>query len=167
MLSQKMQDAVNDQINAEMFSSYLYLSMSAYFEESNLSGAAAWMKMQAQEEMIHAMKFYSYILEQGGRVVLKAIDAPQTEWNSPLAAFEASLEHEKMVTGRINKLMALAKEENDFASEIFFQWFVTEQVEEESSVSSVVDKLKMVGDHPRGLYMLDRELAARGAAQGH
>ena len=161
MLGEKLQDAINDQMNAELYSSYLYLSMSAYFQSVNLAGFAIWMRIQAQEELVHVMKFYDYVNERGGRVTLKAVDAPPTEWKSPLAAFEHAYEHEQMVTGRINDLVNLAIDERDHATNGFLQWFVTEQVEEEASADGVVQKLKLVGADGGGMFMVDRELGQR------
>ena len=161
MLTEKMQAALNEQINAEFYSSYLYLSMSAYFESINLGGFANWMKVQAEEELLHGMKFYDFVNERGGRVTLGAIDAPQTEWDSPLAAFEAVYKHEQKVTGLINDLVNLAIEEKDHATNIFLQWFVTEQVEEEAGADEVVQKLKLMGDARGGMFMFDRELGQR------
>jgi ferritin len=161
MISKKMEDALNAQINAEMYSAYLYLSMAADFEDKNLPGFAHWMYLQAQEEFGHAARLYNYISEQQGKVKLAAIDAPQTEWANPVAVFEAVDKHEQYVTSLINNLVAMAMEEKDFASNIFLQWFVTEQVEEESNASTLLAKLKMVGDHVQGLFMMDRELAQR------
>jgi len=161
MFSEHMERALNEQINAEMFSSYLYLSMAAYFESLNLEGFASWMKKQSDEETMHAMKFYDYIHSRGGRVVLTAIGEPQKDWNSPKDAFEAALEHERMITGRINDLVAIADREKDNASHHFLMWFVTEQVEEEESVGNVVAQLELVAGHPGGLFMMDRELAKR------
>ena len=165
MLSEKMQDAINGQLNAELYSSYLYLSMNAYFKSINLDGFANWMYYQAQEELTHAMKFYDFINERGGRVLLQAVDAPETEWDSPLAVFEAVLEHERKVTGLINDLVELAMEERDHATNIFLQWFVSEQVEEEDSASQVVDQIKLMGDAKGGLFMMDRELGQRTFTQ--
>ena len=164
MLGEKMEKALNEQINAELFSEYLYLSMSACFESINLPGFAQWMRVQAAEEDAHGMRIYDYIHERGGRVILTALDGPQTEWDSVLAAFEAAYEHECMITGRINDLVALAEEEKDYATRSFLQWFVDEQVEEESSVLTVVDQLKMIGDQPGVLFMLDQKMAARQPA---
>jgi ferritin len=161
MLSNKMQDALNGQLNAELYSSYLYLSMAAYFLDLNLGGFANWMRVQAQEEDMHAMKFYNFLNERGGRILLKAIDGPPTEWDSPLAAFEAVLEHEQKVTGLINDLVELALAEHDHATNIFLQWFVTEQVEEEDSANDVIQQIKMIGEAKGGLFMLDRELGQR------
>jgi len=161
MLSEKMEKALNDQLNAEMYSSYLYLSMAAYFQSINLSGFSTWMRVQTQEEMVHAMKFYDFINERGGRVTLGQIEGPPTEWESPLGAFEAALEHEQKVTGLINTLMDLALEGRDHATQIFLQWFVTEQVEEEDSANEVIQKIKLMGDAQGGLFMIDRELGQR------
>jgi ferritin len=161
MMSDKMQDALNGQLNAELYSSYLYLSMASYFLDLNLGGFANWMRVQAQEEDMHAMKFYNFINERGGRILLQAIDGPPTEWDSPLAAFEAVLEHEQKVTGLINDLVELALAEHDHATNIFLQWFVTEQVEEEDSANDVIQQIKMIGEAKGGLFMLDRELGQR------
>lgn len=166
MLSEKMEKALNDQINAEMFSSYIYLAMAAYFEDVNFPGMAQWMRLQADEENLHAMKFYDYVIERHGRVTLGAIDQPQAAWDSPLAAFENAFEHERYISGRINDLVTLAIEERDHATNSFLQWFVDEQVEEEASVDAVVQDLKRVADFPAGLFMLDRELGQRTAAAG-
>ncbi len=161
MLSEKMEKALNDQINAELYSAYLYQSMAAWFTYNSMDGFANWMNAQAQEENMHAMKFYSHIHERGGRVKLRAIDEPQHDWKSALEIFEASYEHEQKVTGMINNLVNLAIEEKDHASNSFLQWFVNEQVEEEDNVSTIVDQLKFVGDAGQGLFMLDRELGQR------
>jgi ferritin len=166
MLSDKMLEALNDQINAEMFSAYMYLAIAAYFEEENFPGFSHWMRLQSDEEMEHAMKFYNYIIERQGRVTLGALDAPPVAWDSPVAAFEASLEHEQYISGRINDLVTLALEEHDHATNSFLQWFVDEQVEEEASVDAVVQDLKRVADFPAGLFMLDRELGQRGPEEG-
>lgn len=161
MISHQIQDAFNDQLNAELYSAYLYLSMSAYFESMNLKGFANWMRTQAQEEMLHAMKFYSFINDRGGRVVLSAIDGPPVKWDSPLAAFEDAYRHEQKVTGLINNLVDLAIEEKDHSAGAFLQWFVTEQVEEEASADAVVQKLKLAGGQGAALFMIDAELATR------
>ncbi len=163
MLREKLINALNDQINAELHSAYIYLSMAAYFDSANLGGFAQWMKAQAQEELAHAMKFYTFVNDRGGTVTLKEIEGPPTEWASPLAAFEAAYKHEVYISGRINTLVDLATAEKDHATNAFLQWFVTEQVEEEASTEAVVHKLTMIGDRPRGLYMLDRELGSRTA----
>lgn len=161
MINEKIQAAINEQINKELYSSYLYMSMSAYFESINLIGFAKWMYVQVQEELTHAVKFYNYVNEKGGRVILQPIEGPPTEWESPLAAFENTYEHEQMVTGRINNLVDLAIAESDHATNIFLQWFVTEQVEEESSADQVIKQLKLAGDFPGALFMIDRELGQR------
>ena len=161
MLSEKMEAALNGQLNAELYSSYLYLSMSANFQALNLGGFANWMRIQAQEELVHAMKFYDFINERGGLITLQSVDAPPTQWDSPLAAFEAALAHEQKVTALINDLVDLALAERDHASNAFLQWFVTEQVEEEDSANDVVQKLKLVGESQGGLFMLDREMGSR------
>jgi len=161
MIDEKMQEAINKQLNAELYSSYLYLSMSAYFQSANLGGFANWMRVQAKEELAHAMKFYDYVNERGGRVILHPVEAPPSEWDSPLAVFEHVYRHEQKVTGLINKLVDLAVEARDHATNNFLQWFVSEQVEEEASADEVVQKLKLVGDDPSGLFMIDRELAQR------
>jgi ferritin len=163
MLSNRLQDAMNEQIKNELYSAYLYLSMSAYCDAANLPGFAHWMQMQAQEEQAHAMKFYEFIYERGGRVVLQAIDQPPVEFQSPLAVFEETLEHEQKVTAMIHDLYALAVEEKDYASQAFLQWFVTEQVEEEASATQILETLNMIGDKGHALLMLDRELGRRGA----
>lgn len=161
MISDKMQEAMNKQINAELWSSYLYLSMAAYFDSVNLPGSATWMKCQAQEEVTHAMKFYHYIVERGGRVKLSAVDNVPTEWDSPLKVFEDTYEHETKVTAMIHNLVDMANQEKDYASTAFLQWFITEQVEEEASADEIVQKLKLAGDRGAGLFMIDRELGAR------
>ena len=161
MISQKIQDALNKQINAELYSSYLYLSMASWFEEQNLTGFAQWMSVQVQEENFHGMRMYHFLNERGGRVILKAIDAPKTDWKSPLEIFEDTYAHEQKVTKLINDLVYLAREERDNASEIFMQWFVTEQVEEEATADGIVKKLKLIKDSAQGLFMLDAELGTR------
>jgi ferritin len=166
MLSEKMQTALNGQLNAELYSSYLYLSMNAYFKSVNLDGFANWMYYQAQEELGHSLKFYDFIIQRGGKVQLQQIEAPPTEWGSPLAVFEATLEHEQKVTGLINDLVDVAHEERDHATNIFLQWFVSEQVEEEESVGGVLEQLKLMGDAKGGLFMIDRELAKRSPSGG-
>ena len=161
MISKKVQDAFNDQINAELYSAYLYYSMQAYFEELNLEGFANWMNIQIQEELSHVTKFTNFINERGGRVIPKAIECPPTEWESPAVAFEATYIHEQAVSASINNLVDIAIAENDHASKIFLDWFVSEQVEEEASVNAVVQKMKLMKDSPHGLFMIDRELAQR------
>ena len=161
MISEKMVKAFNEQLNAELYSAYLYLSMATYFESIDLKGFASWMRVQNEEETFHAMKFYDYIIERGGKVVLAAIDAPPVKWASPLAVFEATLGHEQKVTGLIDDLVFLAREQKDNASEIYLQWFVHEQVEEESNVGTVLGQLKLVKDNPQGLFMMDNQMSQR------
>ncbi len=161
MISKKMEKALNSHVNAELYSSYLYLSMESYFNSLDLKGFASWMRCQVQEELFHAMKIFGQINERGGRATLNAIDGPPVEWKSPQDAFNAILKHEQMVTGLINSLVNLALKENDHATNIFLQWFVTEQVEEEDNVNDVVRKLKLMGDAPGGLFIVDKELSAR------
>ena len=157
-----VKSALNEQINKELYSSYLYLSMAAYAESINLKGFAIWLKAQASEEVEHAMKIFNFIVERGGRVILKAIDTPPMEWTSPLTLFEHVYEHETKVTEMIYNLVKLAKEENDYATEVFLQWFVEEQVEEESSADEIVQQLKLVGAKGQALLMIDKALGVRG-----
>ncbi len=161
MIEKKVQGALNKHLNAELYSSYLYLSMSAYFESINLKGFANWMRVQAQEELVHALKFYSYICERGGKVILTSIESPETRWNSPLHAFEHVLKHEQKVTGLINSLVNLSVSKSEHATSNFLQWFVAEQVEEEASAEQIVQKLKMLDDDRSGLLFLDQELSKR------
>ncbi|WP_290596293.1 MULTISPECIES: ferritin [unclassified Archaeoglobus] len=160
-ISEKMVEALNEQINAEIYSAYLYLSMAAYFDSIGLKGFANWMRVQWQEELTHAMRLYDYVVERGGRVKLYAIEEPPSEWESPLTAFEHTYEHEVNVTKRIHELVELAMSEKDYATYNMLQWFVAEQVEEEANASEIVDKLRLIGDDGRGLLMLDTELGAR------
>ncbi len=160
-LSQRMESALNDQINAEMYSAYLYQAMSAYFTAQNLEGMAQWMAHQAKEEMEHAFKIYDYLFERGNRPVLKAIAEPKSDWTSPLEAFEDAQNHEIMVTGLINGLVALANEEKDYATANMLQWFVDEQVEEEDSAAKNVYLVQMAGDVAYQLFQVDKEFAAR------
>ncbi len=161
MPSAKMEAALNEQLNAELYSAYMYLAMCAYFEDVNLLGFANWMRMQAQEELAHGLKFYDYIHDRDGRVVLTAIDTPPKDWDNPLAAFRAAYEHEEEITQRINRLSDQAIAEGDHATQIFLQWFVTEQVEELASTKAVIDKLELVKDSPSGLFLVDHELSQR------
>ena len=160
-INRKIQDAINKQINHEFYSAYLYLSMSAYFESINLKGFAHWMRTQAKEEDEHAMKLYKFLVERGGKVILSEIEKPPLEWKSPLDAIESAYKHEQKVTEMINGLVNLAAVEKDRATEVFLQWFVNEQVEEENSTNELVQKLKLVGDSGNGLLMIDSELAKR------
>ena len=166
MFSKKIEKAFNEQINAEIHSYYLYLSMSAWFTSKGYDGMASWMKLQAQEEMVHAMKFFDHINERGGTVKLTTIEGPKTTFKSPLEIYKAALEHEEYITDRIHKLYKMATVEDDYASQSFLQWFVDEQVEEEATAQAVVDQLNMVKDHPGGLFMMDRELGKRQAGGG-
>ncbi len=161
MLTTKMEQALIRQVNAEWYSAYLYLAMEAYFKSLNLSGFANWMRCQTQEEMFHGIKIYDHVFERGGRTKLSAIETPPEEWASPLAAFEAALEHEKKITAMINDLVDIAVSEKDHATNNFLQWYVAEQVEEEASVDEVIQNLKLTGEAPGGLFMIDKELAAR------
>lgn len=161
MISQKMQDALNDQVAYEFYSAHIYLSMSAYLESIDLPGFANWMRVQYQEEVSHAEKLFDYIIERDGRAILANWDKPPIEWKSPLNAFEDALAHEKKVTARFNNHMDLAIAERDHASQIFLQWFVNEQVEEESNTKSIIQQLKMLGDSKAGLFQIDRELGQR------
>jgi ferritin len=161
MLSSAVQDAMNQQVNAELYSAYLYLSMAAHFEEENLRGMAHWMQIQAKEETGHALKFFKYIIERGGRVTLTAIASPPAQWGSPQAVFAEVYKHECHVSSLIDKLVELASAEKDHASAVFLQWFVNEQVEEEASASEILRQLEMVGDSKPALLMLDRHLAQR------
>ncbi|MFO8236075.1 MAG: ferritin [Bacteroidales bacterium] len=161
MLSKKMEKALNEQVNAEMYSAYLYLSMSAYFEDMNLSGFAHWMYIQAQEEMTHAMKIYNYIFDRGGKVSLKAIEEPPAKWDNPVKVMEEVYQHEQKVTKMIHDLVDLAREEKDHSTDNMLQWFVSEQVEEEASADELLQKLKMLEGSGHALLMVDRELAER------
>ena len=161
MLSNKMVKALNKQINNEIYSAYLYLSMSAYSTFKGLKGFANWFMVQYQEEMTHAMKIYDYVNDQGRQVELMTIAQPPTEFGSPLEMFEKTLEHEKFVTRCINDLVNLAVREKDHATNIFLQWFVTEQIEEEANDNEIISKLKLVGNEGNGLFMIDKELATR------
>ena len=158
MLSKKLEQELNNQINAETWSAYLYLSMAAYFETQNLPGFANWMKAQYEEEISHMMKFFRYINERGGRVILEPIAAVKTEWNDGIEVFEETLAHEKKVTSLINNLVNIAIEERDHATNNMLQWYVAEQVEEEATVDGILQQLKMLGGNKYGLLMLDKEL---------
>ena len=161
MLKKKIEEAINEQINAEIFSSSLYYSMASYFESMSLKGFSKWLRIQALEELTHVHRFFIYINDRGGRAVMKAVDAPPTSWDSPLAAFEEVLAHEQKVTGLINDLMDLALKESDHASVNFLQWFVGEQVEEEASADEAVQQLKLVDKTEGGLFLLDQEMGKR------
>ena len=160
-MDRKVLDEFNAQINEEAFSAYLYLAMAAWFESVNLPGFAKWMRVQSQEETAHAMKFFSFIVERGGKVALKAVAQPAAKWKSPLEAFKAALAHEEHITARIGTLMDLSIAVKDHASASFLKWFVDEQVEEEAHAGAIVQKLTLAGDNTGALFMLDRELGAR------
>lgn len=161
MLNKNVEQAINAQINAEFWSAYLYLAMGMHFEAEGRTGIANWFKIQFKEEQAHAEIFMNYLNSRGGRVVLKPIDAVPESWNSPLAAFEATLAHEEKVTALINNLYALAEAEHDYATRGKLDWFVSEQVEEEETAKNLIDRLKLIGDNGLALYMLDQELATR------
>ena len=160
-MNTKLLNEMNEQINKEIYSGYLYLAMAAHFETQNLGGFAKWMEMQAKEELEHGMKFYSFLNEMGEKVELKAIDQPQTSFGSPTEVFEQVLDHEKYVTSRIHMLYELALAEKDYATEVFLQWFVKEQVEEEKNATEILESLKMAGESGNFLFMLDRKLGER------
>ncbi|MBI4557294.1 MAG: ferritin [Candidatus Hydrogenedentes bacterium] len=163
MISKKMQKALNDQIGQELYSAYLYAAMAAYFEHKNLSGFAQWMTVQAQEEVGHATKFYKYLAQVQARVQFEAIAKPPADFASPLKAFEQAYKHEQSITARIHKLVDLACEDSDHATSVFLQWFTSEQVEEEATALDVIQKIKMVGEDSRSLYLLDRHMGSRAA----
>jgi ferritin len=161
MIKKSVQEAINKQIVNEMYSSNLYLSMASYFRSINLNGFANWMRVQVQEEMFHAMKFFDFLLDRGGEAKIGAINAPPDKWKSPLDVFQNTLKHEESVTDSINKLAALAIKENDYATSVLLQWFITEQVEEEANVTEVLERLKLAGDSRSSLFLLDSELKTR------
>jgi ferritin len=161
MFSQKVQDAMNQQIKHEMYSAYMYLSMSAQCESDNLPGFASWLRHQAEEEMEHALKFYDFIHERNGKVSLYAIDQPPSQFGTPREIFEQVYAHEQKVTGLINQIYKVAIDENDYPSQVFLHWFINEQVEEESNSSQVLETLKMIGESSNGLFMLDHQLGKR------
>lgn len=161
MISQALQDRMNIQINRELYSEYLYLSMAAYFEAQGLPGFANFFKVQVQEERFHAMKLFDFMHERGGRVVLDAIAQPQVDFDSSVSVFEMAYKHEQFVSKSINELMDLAIQENDHATKSFLNWFVDEQVEEEASMDTIVNHLRLIDGKGHGMLMLDRELAGR------
>lgn len=161
MINETLEKAFNEQINAEFYSEFLYLSMKAYFEQMNLKGFVNWMDVQVQEERAHALGMYDYVHERGGKVVLTTIEGPRTEWSSPLEVFEHILSHEELVTSKINALMDVAEEVRDRAAMSFLDWYLKEQVEEESSVGGVLATLKLIKDDANALLLLDKDLAAR------
>ncbi len=164
MLSQSVQDALNEQIKNEFYSSFVYLSMSAYFDQQNLPGLARWMRVQAGEEHVHAMKIFDHILDRNGTVELRAFPQPPVRFGSPLNVFEQALQHERAVTRNIHDLYALAVEQKDYPARVFLDWFVHEQVEEEKTAELIAEQLRMVGDDRPALLMLDRELGQRSKA---
>ena len=164
MIGKAMQDAMNEQINKEFFSSYLYLSMAAYFEDKNLTGFGHWMRLQADEEHGHAMKFYNFILNSGGQVKLKGLDAPATEWKSNLEVAEQVADHESRVTASIHNLYEIALKEKDYAAQVMLQWFISEQVEEEKNAAELVAKLRMIEERGTAVLMLDHRLSKRGGS---
>ncbi|HLB50510.1 MAG: ferritin [Chloroflexota bacterium] len=166
MLAKTVQDAINNQINMEFVSSYIYLSMSAHFEHENLPGFAQWMFAQGEEERLHAMKLFNFINDRGGRVTLQAIPQPPVEFGSPLEVFQKALEHEQKVSASINNLYGLAAKESDYAAQVMLQWFVNEQVEEEKTATQIVEQLKRIGNDGPALLLLDREMGARQAGGG-
>jgi ferritin len=161
MLSEKMEKALNGQLNFELYSSYIYYAMSAYCQSLDLVGMASWFKVQVQEELFHASKFFDYVCDRGGRVQLEQIKAPPVEWDSPLSAFANALKHEQEVTRRISELVDLAREERDRSTDSFLQWFVNEQIEEEASARKIIGQLRLMGASGSGIYLLDKELATR------
>jgi ferritin len=163
MLSKTIQDAMNEQIKNELYSAYLYLSMAAHFESTNLPGFAHWMKIQATEEVKHSMKFFEYIVDRGGKVSLKAIDQPTTDFKTTLDIFKLAYKHEQKVTGMIHKLYEMSLKENDYPTQVMLQWFIKEQVEEEKSAEGIIEQLKMAGDSSAALLMADRQFAQRKA----
>ena len=166
MITSKMQEFLTHQVNVELGSAYFYLAAASYFKSQHFEGFSQWMTMQAQEELQHAMKYYNYLLDRGVAVQFKDIPAPKSEWSTPIAAFEAALEHEKRSSKLINEQMDLALQEKDHATHFFLEWFVNEQVEEEASIEGILEKLRMVGNDPTGLLIMDSKLAQRQTA-GH
>lgn len=161
MMNSRVEKAINEQINAEFYSAYLYLSMKGYFEDENLSGFANWMGVQFQEEQFHAMKFMDYINERGGHVELEMIEKPKSNWKDAVEVFEDTLEHERFITSKINELMDIAIEEKDHASVSFLKWYIDEQVEEESTAEGILNQLKLINGAGNGVLMMDREMSSR------
>jgi ferritin len=166
MIGERLNAAINDQVKNELESYYIYLSMAAYFHSNSLDGMGHWMRTQAHEEMIHAMKFVEHLIDRGGKVVLQDLKQLKTEWNSPLEAFQDALDHEKFISGKINDLTTIAREERDYASEPLLAWFTDEQIEEEATAGKITDELEMIGDDKSALLMLDRELGTRAYPAG-
>jgi ferritin len=161
MITKSMHDAINEQINKELFSSYLYLSMAAYFEGKNLPGFARWMYVQADEERGHGMKLFEHLVDRGGKVELKAISAPQVDWNTYLDVFQQVQKHEAAVTASINALYELAQKEKDYAAEVLLHWFITEQVEEEKNAAEIVQQVELIDARGTAILMLDNQLGKR------
>lgn len=161
MINARLEEVINKQINAELYSAYLYLSMAAYFESVNLPGFANWMRVQFEEEQFHGLKFFNYLISRGGRVKLDAIEVPRFEWKSAIEVFEETLEHEKHVTALLNNIAEVAEEEKDRATRNLMVWFIDEQVEEEGNAEKIINELKMIGGEGHGMLMLDREFATR------
>lgn len=166
MIGQKLSNAMNEQIKNELESYYIYLSMAAWLHSKSLDGMGHYMRCQAHEEMVHAMKFYNHVIDRGGQVLLQDLKQLKTEWSSPQELFQDAYEHEKFISGKINDLTTIAREEREYASEPILAWFCDEQIEEESTASKVADELTMVGDDKSGLLMLDRELGGRAYPAG-
>ena len=166
MIAERLNTAINDQIKNELESYYIYLSMAAYFHAMSLDGMGHWMRCQAHEETIHAMKFFEHLIDRDGKVVLQDLKQLKTEWGSPLEAFQDAFEHEKFISGKINDLITVAREEKEYASEPLLAWFSDEQIEEEASTGKIVDELEMIGEDKSALLMLDRELGARAYPPG-
>ena len=166
MIGERLNAAINDQIKNELESYYIYLSMAAYFHSNSLDGMGHWMRAQAHEEMIHAMKFVEHLIDRGGKVVFQDLKQLKTEWRSPLEAFQNALEHEQFISGKINDLTTIAREERDYASEPLLAWFTDEQIEEEATAGKITDELEMIGDDKSALLMLDRELGTRAYPAG-
>ena len=166
MIGKKLNDAINEQIKNELESYYIYLSMAAYFHSRALDGMGHWMRIQAHEEMIHAIKFFNHLIDRGGKVALKDLKQLKTSWKSPLEAFQDAYKHEQFITGKINALTTVARQEQEYASEPLLAWFANEQIEEEANASKIAEQLAMVGNDKSGLLLLDRELAARAYPPG-
>ena len=166
MIGERLNTAINDQIKNELESYYIYLSMAAYFHSNSLDGMGHWMRAQAHEEMIHATKFMDHLIDRDGQVVLQDLKQLKIDWSSPLEAFQDALEHERFISGKINDLTTIAREEKDYASEPLLAWFTDEQIEEEASAGKIVDELGMIGEDKSALLMLDRELGARSYPPG-
>jgi ferritin len=165
-MNKTVEQAFNAHLNAEFYSAYLYLSMASYFAAQNLEGMTAWMRIQVDEERMHGLKFVQFINDRAGRVILEQIDKPKTDWSSPLEAFQDALEHERLISKKINTLVDLAIKESDHAANSFLQWFVTEQVEEEANVQAIVGKLALIKDNSMGLLMIDEQLGQRAPSAG-